>query len=504
MSDRARQENRMSVATPETDIAEPVTPEAASTLEAVDRKLIEAQPYTGHLAIQPGQKALNAEQEAAFSAIVNFSLTDEEFHDEYASVMANINVFLHVCQRRGLDPWARQIYLVRRGGKGKRTYSIQTGIDGYRYLAEKTSRAIGTAKIFWSGQDDDERSWREVTDQDLGITYQDRRWWGAWPKSRGNPGMARAVLPYRLLNGEIVRADVIAHWGMFAPYFEKWEGYGNNRKPAKDPATGRTIMILADMWDRDGGAHQLGKCAEAFAIRKAFPDAVAGIFVNEEMHQADAQARRDAEDERRRRILEAREAEQAKERESVTLHSPGTPARTVPGTVEQEEAGPEAPVAAQPSALERRAWLLEELEEMTRIRGGSSEQILQYMSSRLGTDVRQADPEDLLAMVGPLRQLAVKALRDKAVAADDKAAEAEAAEDHTASATLRADAERFRQEADAYEQAGSVVVAPVDELLGRVVPGDDTEGEPEAAGDGVPAPEGAAEGEDAPQPGTGG
>ena len=47
-----------------------------------------------------------------------------------------LQLFLHACQKTGLDPLMKQIYAVKRSG----SLAIQTGIDGFRLIAERTGK----------------------------------------------------------------------------------------------------------------------------------------------------------------------------------------------------------------------------------------------------------------------------------------------------------------------------------------------------------------------------
>ena len=52
---------------------------------------------------------------------------------------ADLAVFFHQARRTGLDPFARQIYMIERQGK----QTIQTGIDGFRLIARRTVERTG-------------------------------------------------------------------------------------------------------------------------------------------------------------------------------------------------------------------------------------------------------------------------------------------------------------------------------------------------------------------------
>jgi phage recombination protein Bet len=50
-----------------------------------------------------------------------------------------LKLFLYQCQRTGLDPMTRQIYFMKRSGK----VTIQTSIDGFRVIAERSGDYAG-------------------------------------------------------------------------------------------------------------------------------------------------------------------------------------------------------------------------------------------------------------------------------------------------------------------------------------------------------------------------
>ncbi|MEX0895650.1 MAG: recombinase RecT [Patescibacteria group bacterium] len=150
-----------------------------------------------------------------------------------------IEAFAQTVQRTQLDPIARQIYCIERGGK----YSIQVGIDGARLVAQRSGEYAGQKPIEWTT---DGETWVDV-------------WLADEP-----PRAARAAV---MRDGFTEPLYAVATWKSYAPYF--------NGK-------------LSQMWTQHG-ALMLGKCAEMLALRKAFPMELSGLYVSEEMDSANAQ-----------------------------------------------------------------------------------------------------------------------------------------------------------------------------------------------------------------------
>ncbi len=166
---------------------------------------------------------------------------------------ADLGVFFHVCKRSGLDPFARQIYMISRQARenvnGDWQYvtkqTIQTGIDGFRLIgrraADKAGHKIRLDAPEWAK---DDGTWRPV-----------------WSKAWGLPVAARVTI-HR--DGEPFTAIAL---------FDEYAQTNRNGD-------------LTAMW-KQRSAGQLAKCAEALAWRMAFPQDLSGIYTDEEMGQAD-------------------------------------------------------------------------------------------------------------------------------------------------------------------------------------------------------------------------
>jgi phage recombination protein Bet len=140
-------------------------------------------------------------------------------------------LFLYTAQRTGLDPLARQIYCIKRQGK----MTIQAGIDGYRLIADRTGK--------YAGNDDPVFG----PDHQVGNTTA--------PTSA-------TVTVWKMVSGVRCPFTSTARWSEYCPA-------GNQ----------------AFMWTKMPYL-MLGKCAEALALRKAFPAELSGIYTDAEMDQA--------------------------------------------------------------------------------------------------------------------------------------------------------------------------------------------------------------------------
>lgn len=142
-----------------------------------------------------------------------------------------LSLFLYQCKRTGLDPLTRQIYAIKRSGR----MTIQTSIDGFRVIAERSGTYAGQDEPIWV---DDEK---------------------------GHP-IKCTVTVYRFApNGQRYPAGVgVAHFKEYYP----------------NPMNLQKSMPHT----------MISKVAEALALRKAFPQDLSGLYTADEMNQANVTA----------------------------------------------------------------------------------------------------------------------------------------------------------------------------------------------------------------------
>lgn len=150
-----------------------------------------------------------------------------------------LQFFLYIAERTGLDPFTKQIHLVPIWDSkvGREVRQPITGIDGYRSTAERTGN--------YAGNDD------PVFDNEQKPTKA-------------------TVTVYKVVQGLRVPFTATARWDQYVGTM-------------KDKQTGQRVPNPT--WQRMPHL-MLGKCAEALALRKAFPMVLSGLYIAEEMQHA--------------------------------------------------------------------------------------------------------------------------------------------------------------------------------------------------------------------------
>lgn len=177
------------------------------------------------------------------AALMEFSEDQRRMiRDTYANgaTDAEFAVLMEIAQSLRLSPLKRQIHFIPRwdSEKGRQVWSAQASIDGLRAVAERSGLYAGQDRPVWIERDG------KLVSCEVAVYRKD------WPR----PAVGVAF---------------------FDEYVQTRFDRQTNRR------------VTAGLWGKMPHL-LLAKCAEALALRKAFPEQLDGVYTDDEMLHADA------------------------------------------------------------------------------------------------------------------------------------------------------------------------------------------------------------------------
>lgn len=196
--------------------------------EKQEIKVIERIIENTEIAPQDAFGQLNRQQIDLIKRTIAKGATDDE-----------LRLFIQVCKGANLNPFLKQVFLVKRwdSREGKEVGAIQVSIDGFRSIAESSGQYAGNDDPVFQGELQIEKSKGEKI---------------AAPKQA-------TVTVHKVIDGQRYPFTATARWAEYYP--GQKQGFQWHIRPY--------LM--------------LGKCAEALALRKAFPKLLSGMYEEGEL-----------------------------------------------------------------------------------------------------------------------------------------------------------------------------------------------------------------------------
>jgi phage recombination protein Bet len=157
---------------------------------------------------------------------------------------SELDLFVTNCNRTGLDPMQKQCWAVKRwdSSLGREVFSFQTGVDGFRIVANRSGKYSGQLGPYWCGENGE---WKDV-------------WLSDKPPVAAKVGVLKEDFKEPL-------------WAV-----AKFSSYAAKKK---DGSLTPFWLKMPDL--------MIAKVAECLALRKAFPQDLSGVYGQEEMEQAE-------------------------------------------------------------------------------------------------------------------------------------------------------------------------------------------------------------------------